>query len=205
MNRIVWLFGDSHTMYTPLDPSVRLRAMIKDKETGEERLVVESEEAQLARYLRTYPAKLQPTNIRPDCTIRTPEEQVEYVKFLGDGAKARFAGLVTEEEYMNKFNNLRMFREAWTWKTPQAIIDIDMEKCRQRKIGDFRRQRAPLFTTLDMEYLRADEAKDEKRKQEIIKKKQELRDVTEHPALAKAKTPEELRDFIPECFRQEKS
>jgi len=69
----------------------------------------------------------------------------------------------------------RYFREAWEY-TDKLNINIS-------KANDIHRQRLrilrqPLLAKLDIEYMRADEIKDEGQKSVIMEKKQRLRDIT---------------------------
>lgn len=85
----------------------------------------------------------------------------------------------------------RYFRNAWFHVTGAVSIDID--KAREIHKNVLREQRAPLLAALDLDYMRADEAGDTKAKAVIVAKKQVLRDLTKHPEIAAAKTPEELK------------
>lgn len=89
----------------------------------------------------------------------------------------------------------RTFRNAWK-DTPKGI-KVDMKKAREIHKGRLRSQRAPLLAALDTEYMRADEEGKVAEKKRIAKRKQELRDATDHPPIAKAKTPDELKAAIP--------
>jgi hypothetical protein len=94
----------------------------------------------------------------------------------------------------------RTFRNAWK-DTPKGIA-VDMPKAREIHKARLRNIRAPLLADLDTEYMRADEAGDAAEKKRIAKRKQELRDVTDHPAIAKAKTPDELKAAIPPALEK---
>ena len=94
----------------------------------------------------------------------------------------------------------RTFRNAWK-DTPKGIT-VDMPKAREIHKDHLREQRAPILAALDTEYMRADEAGDTAGKKRIAKRKQELRDVTDHPAIAKAKTPDELKAVIPPALEK---
>lgn len=89
----------------------------------------------------------------------------------------------------------REFRDGWTFDGVAVVHD--MNKCRELHKAQIRRVRAPMLASLDIEYQRADEAGDRKRKDDIAEKKQRLRDVTADPRLAAAKTVEELKIVWP--------
>lgn len=95
----------------------------------------------------------------------------------------------------------RNFRDAWCDRTPELVLDYDMDKCRAIHRETLRQMRAPFLADLDVQYMRADEAGDAKDKERIALQKQALRDVTADPAIDAAKTPEELMRVIPEPVR----
>lgn len=185
IDRIVWKFGDGHTAYTPIDPA---RAL--PEETREE---------QITRMVNKYERTLMVPSVRPDGTMRNPQEQAAYVAQLGAGAHAQFAGIISEEEYMDKFLNYRDVREAWTWTTNDPVIELDIEKARARKVGDLRRLRAPVLEQLDVAYQRADEASNTVAKGDIAAAKADLRNITLDEGLAKAATIEDLRTEAKRC------
>ncbi len=82
----------------------------------------------------------------------------------------------------------RTFRNAW-----KNDLTVDMVKAREIHRGKLRDDRAPLLAQLDVDYQRADEKGDTKAKQDIAKRKQDLRDATANPAIDAAATPEALK------------
>ena len=86
----------------------------------------------------------------------------------------------------------RTFRNAW--KDLGHKLDVDMPKAREIHREHLRQARGDLLAQLDTEYLKADENNDNAKKQEIKQKKQFLRDITQHPAIETAQTPEELKN-----------
>lgn len=183
MKRIVWLFGDGSTQYTGLDPKHRLEG--------------ETEQQQIKRYKVKVGQGLEVSPLKTDLTFRKPGEQAAYVAALGAGAKATFAGVISESEYMAKVNSIRQYREAWTWITPDPVIDFDMTRARDIHRHWLRRLRAPKFATLDAEYMKALEVSDTLKLAELAAKKQALRDAPAYPAIDAATTPEELKAAIP--------
>lgn len=85
----------------------------------------------------------------------------------------------------------RTFRQAWRLAGSQ--VQVDMPLAQEVQKARLRELRAPLLERLDVEAIRAQEVGDAARLAEIAAKKQALRDVTEHPSLAAARTPEELK------------
>lgn len=94
--------------------------------------------------------------------------------------------------------NDRTFREAWRIPAPRAAITVDMPAAREIHRDRMRVVRAPLLAQLDVEYQRADETGEDK--SPVVARKQELRDVTDDPALEIAATPDELKAVWPACL-----
>ena len=106
----------------------------------------------------------------------------------------------------------RTFRNAWE---DSGKIGVNTPKAREIHKDRLRQIRAPLLAALDVEYQRADESEtagedindqDSVRqaraeKARISAKKQALRDVTKHPAITAAKTPDELKAAIPDTLK----
>jgi hypothetical protein len=78
------------------------------------------------------------------------------------------------------------------------MIKINIDKAKEIHKEKLRAARQPLLDKLDVEFTRALEIGADA--SEIVKKKQELRDVTNHPDLKKIKTPEKLKEFWPEIL-----
>jgi hypothetical protein len=78
------------------------------------------------------------------------------------------------------------------------MIKINIDKAKEIHKEKLRAARQPLLDKLDVEFTRALETGADT--SEIVKKKQELRDVTNHPDLKKIKTPEKLKEFWPEIL-----
>ena len=73
------------------------------------------------------------------------------------------------------------------------MITINMTKAKEIKKDMIRAERAPIFESLDVQFMRAVEAGDANLQTEISSKKQALRDATKDPAIDAAQTPEELK------------
>ena len=91
----------------------------------------------------------------------------------------------------------RYFRNAWCDVSPEPVIDIDMDKARAIHKDRLRARRAPMLAQLDVDYQRADEQGDKKKKRDIAIRKQALRDVTDDPNILGAKTVNELKAVQP--------
>src|SRR5690606_22204464 len=89
----------------------------------------------------------------------------------------------------------RYFRDAWTHLEDK--INVDMDKCREIHKDKLREIRRPILEALDLEYMKALEEGDEMKKEGVVIRKQLLRDVTIAPEIINAKTPEELKAFMP--------
>lgn len=69
------------------------------------------------------------------------------------------------------------FIDTWEWTDQEIVINIS--KAKEIWKDKFRAARKPILEKLDVEYIRALEASDTQKQQEIAAKKQELRDITE--------------------------
>lgn len=85
----------------------------------------------------------------------------------------------------------RTFRNAW--KMAGKKLDIDMDKAREMTKERLRAERAPLLAAQDAEFMKALESGDKTRMDKVAAEKQKLRDITASPALAAAKTPDDLK------------
>jgi hypothetical protein len=90
----------------------------------------------------------------------------------------------------------RDFREAWT---DSGKLTIDMDRARAIHKDRLRQLRSPKLAALDVEMTRA--YRDRARQDEIEARRQALRDVTDDPAIAAAKTPDELKAVLPAALR----
>lgn len=85
----------------------------------------------------------------------------------------------------------RTFRNAWE-QTGSAIVH-NIAKCRTLWRQKMRAHRATRWPLWDAEYLKADEDGNVVRKAQLAAKRQQLRDVTAHPDIDAATTPDALR------------
>ena len=85
------------------------------------------------------------------------------------------------------------FRDAWTFEDKR--FGVDMPKALEVQKDRLRRARVPLLEALDLQFMRALEAGEGT--QAIVAEKARLRDVTKHPDLESAKTPDELKAVWP--------
>jgi len=83
----------------------------------------------------------------------------------------------------------REFRNAWE---DVGTVQVNMPKAREIHKDWLRKLRKPLLSELDVAYQRADEIGDVAEKQRIAAEKQVLRDITAHPGIEAAQTPDEL-------------
>lgn len=70
----------------------------------------------------------------------------------------------------------RTFRNAWTWTTPEPVVDIDMAKAKEITKNRLRAERKPLLEALDVQVMRAQEAGADT--SSLIAEKKRLRDIT---------------------------
>lgn len=71
-------------------------------------------------------------------------------------------------------------------------ITINLNKAKEIKKEHLRHERKPLFEQLDKEFMLALEQGDEQKKQEIVQKKQQLRDITKHEDIINAESVEDI-------------
>ncbi|HEX2888093.1 hypothetical protein, partial [Vineibacter terrae] len=88
-----------------------------------------------------------------------------------------------------------VFFRAWTIIGSQLCVDMVTARSIWRE--HIREARAPLLAALDVEYLRAEEQEDSKRKAAIAARKQRLRDAPSDPAIENAETIASLREVWP--------
>lgn len=92
----------------------------------------------------------------------------------------------------------RIFRDAWTDDNPTKTVDVCMNKARAIHRDRMRFARQSRLAALDVEYQRAGEEGRIVGQSVIANNKQVLRDVTKHPAIDAAETPEQLKEVWPE-------
>lgn len=95
----------------------------------------------------------------------------------------------------------RTFRNAWHDPDGKGSIAVHMPKAREIHRQRLRELRAPILEKLDVAYHKADETSDALVKTKIAAKKQQLRDVTKHPSIDAASTPDELKAAIPDILK----
>lgn len=77
------------------------------------------------------------------------------------------------------------------------MIIININNAKNILKDKIRRDRAPILQQLDIEYLRSLENNNIIKQQEIISKKQKLRDATKDPRIDNAQTPDDLKSIDP--------
>lgn len=75
------------------------------------------------------------------------------------------------------------------------MININLSKAKDIWRDKLRLQRNPLFTELDIKFVRALETNDTEEQHRIKNIKQELRDITKDPRIEKVKNTEELKSL----------
>lgn len=87
------------------------------------------------------------------------------------------------------------FRDAWSHEA--GVISVRMDKAKEIHRDKLRAARKPMLEQLDIEYQRAHEQDDKEKLQTVAAAKQLLRDITAHPDIDAAQTPEELKAVWP--------
>ena len=85
------------------------------------------------------------------------------------------------------------FFKAWVADFEAETVSVDMDIARDITADMIRKQRKPKLEELDVQYMRASEAKDEEKMAEIVAMKQVLRDLPASPAIQEAKTLDDLK------------
>jgi hypothetical protein len=83
----------------------------------------------------------------------------------------------------------------------KSVITVDMSKAKEMVKEGLRTARQPLLQELDVEFMRAVESGNTALQTEIAGKKQKLRDITDLPAINKAKTTDDLRKAWPDILK----
>jgi hypothetical protein len=78
----------------------------------------------------------------------------------------------------------------------EHMITINLDKAKNIQKDRWRNARKPLLEKLDVEFLKAIETNNTAKQQEIISKKQQLRDVT-NTDLSNISTPDQLKNVWP--------
>jgi len=89
----------------------------------------------------------------------------------------------------------RYFRDAWIDKEGKLHVDLDKSLAIHQNV--LRELRKPKLEALDVEATIATEEGDAQRYARIVNDKKELRDITAHPELLSAQTPEAIKNFRP--------
>lgn len=96
-------------------------------------------------------------------------------------------------------SNAKEFINCRIWdETKNNKISYDINKSKEVVKNKFRKLRKPILENLDVEFLKALEAGNIEKQQEIAVKKQELRDVTN---ITLSNDFEELKNFIPDILK----
>lgn len=120
-------------------------------------------------------AKLQAVDDAGNCALPSEKRPVKHWRFANDGE-------IPED---------RTFRDAW--RDNGTRLEVSMPAARDLHRNHLRREREPRLAELDVEYMRALEGTAKRKPGEVAAEKQKLRDITKHPAIEAATTPEELK------------
>src|SRR5262245_24715631 len=133
-----------------------------------------------------------------------PKEAIERV--LGSLTDEQYRVHVIERSIPADAQDVRELPDNWQPPTSRLLRDawrhdsVDMEAARGLWREHMRKVRQPLLQALDIDYQRADESGADAGRKLIAQRKQALRDVTVHPDIESAKTPEELMAVWPEIL-----
>lgn len=96
----------------------------------------------------------------------------------------------------------REFRDAWKQVEGNTKIDFDLDKAKDIQLDRIRKIRDPKLAVLDVDYVKADEAEDITKKDEIRAEKQRLRDITEPLKALEPTSIDEIKAAFPEEFKE---
>jgi hypothetical protein len=91
----------------------------------------------------------------------------------------------------------RIFRNAWTDEYDTDTVDIHLDKAKNIKLDMLRSIRKPILDQLDISFMKSIELNNDSMKQDIINKKQALRDITK---IALPDDIDELKIFMPDIL-----
>lgn len=80
------------------------------------------------------------------------------------------------------------------------MITVNMDKAKQIHVAKMRAARAEVFKQVDADRAIATDAADQTALASVKARATELRDVTKHPDLLAAKTPDQLKAVWPVCL-----
>lgn len=135
-------------------------------------------------------------DVTPEYVDSIIAKHVAGGNWIGD--KAPVGWRIVPNDFVDESTD-RIFRNSWK-DTGKKKPEVDMPKAREIHKDNMRKARFQLLEDLDTAYMLADEQGDAKKKKDIAAQKQALRDVTAHPDIEKAKTPEQLKAIWPEIL-----
>lgn len=121
---------------------------------------------------------------------QSDDEFIEWIRAKDVPADATNVQIVDEADIPTD----RTFRNAWK-QCPMGKPEVDMDKARDIHRDNLRAARKPKLQALDVEFMRVVE--NGAPTSDIAAAKQALRDVTKHPDIDAAATPEELKAVWP--------
>ena len=122
----------------------------------------------------------------------TDEEFIQRIRLKDVPADAIDVAIVNASSLPSD----RTFRDAWK-RDGNGLVSVNMAKARQIHRQRIRRAREPLFSALDIAFMRALGLRDEARAGAVECRRQALRDAPADPAIDSAATPDELKAVWP--------
>lgn len=95
----------------------------------------------------------------------------------------------------------RYFRNAWTDEYDTETVDIHRGKAEKIHMDKLRIERNKKLKELDLEFMLALEKGDNVAKDQLVQKKQQLRDMPQNEDLTRHKTLEDLKNYIPNILK----
>jgi len=138
----------------------------------------------------TFDISDMPADHLPGLTIIFPDFEKDILPKLPSILKDQYSHYrVIKREDLIKDEH-RIFRTAFI--DDGNNISVHMGNAKEIHKNILRAKRAPMLSDLDVQIAIAVEKSDKKTKEDVIEKKKKLRDITEHPKISAAKTPDEL-------------
>ena len=112
--------------------------------------------------------------------------------------KATSEGAAFKDIDISSISADRTFRDAW--ELNGDVVSVNMPKARAIHMNRIRTLRNEKLKDLDVDYIMAMEASDQTKMDEIAVLKRTLRDIPKTFDLSVAKTPEELKNLMPDIL-----
>jgi hypothetical protein len=108
--------------------------------------------------------------------------------------KCRYYKIYKEKDAISNY-----FQSSFEWDYEKNDLKVNIQKAKEIKRNEYRLLRPALFEKLDVKFMKALEANDQSKLQEIAILKEKLRNITE---IELPNIKEELFIFYPDCIKE---